>query len=95
MPLSPYRIRGFGKPFLLDLEEDLDLGRVERGHREAEVLRDERVLNFLNDRRAIEGALAMLGLHLDGLVDIVYPLIHEMQLCPQEIGGVQRECIRV
>ncbi|RRT58083.1 hypothetical protein B296_00006104 [Ensete ventricosum] len=38
---------------------------------EAEVLRDGCVLDFLDEGRATEGALAMLILHPDGLVDIL------------------------
>ncbi|RZR76773.1 hypothetical protein BHM03_00001654 [Ensete ventricosum] len=40
-------------------------------HREAEVLQDRRVLDFLDEGRATKRALAMLVLHPDDLVDIV------------------------
>ncbi|RRT69269.1 hypothetical protein B296_00010577 [Ensete ventricosum] len=46
-------------------------------HREAKVLWDRCILNFLDEGRATKGALATLVLHPDGLMDVVDPLIHQ------------------
>ncbi|RRT62591.1 hypothetical protein B296_00012628 [Ensete ventricosum] len=58
---------------------------------EAEVLRDRCIWNFLNEGRAAKGGLATLVFYPDDLVDVVYSLVHQVQLfiarTPRFSGG--------